>query len=107
MLMLALALSTTMGSLAAERPGDPSQTTLDKKTTPRIEQMPKVWLSAAAFWIDDSHVIFSASDANDPWQLRHLPKIVILDTATRKIEPTKYAGYLYCYSAKRMIVDAG
>ena len=108
MLMLALALGmTTRSSLAAEAPADPLQTTLDRKTTARVEQMPKVWLSSPAFWMDDSHLIFSSSDANTNWQLGDLPKIVILDTATRKIESTKYAGYLYCYSAKRMIVDAG
>lgn len=107
-LMLVLGLGMAMGSsLAAEVPGDPSRTTRDKKTTARIEQMPKMWLSSAAFWMDDSHVIFSSSDANGNWQLGDLPKIVILDTVTRKIEPTKYAGYLFCYSAKRMIVDGG
>ncbi len=107
-LMLALALSMTMGPLlAAELPGESSQAPLDKNSTARFEQMPKVWLSSPAFWMDDSHLIFSSSDANANWHLGDLPKIVILDTATRKIEPTNYVGYLYCYSAKRMIVDAG
>lgn len=69
--------------------------------------MPKIWLSSPAFWIDNSHLIFSSSDANGDWQLGDLPKIVVFDTVARKVEPTKYSGYLYCYSAKKMIVDAG
>ncbi len=72
-----------------------------------VRTMRKIWIASAAFWMDNSHLIFSSSDVNEDWHLGDLPRIVVFDTDTQRIESTPYTGYLYCYSQNGMIVDAG
>ena len=101
--LLFLARSATATDAPAGRNGAEQP----KPSSVQYEAMPKIWISSDAFWIDDSRLIFSSSDFNANWHLGDLPRIVIFDTHTRKVELTAYSGYLYCYSAKNMIVDGG
>jgi hypothetical protein len=72
-----------------------------------VKALPKAWVGARPFWIDDRRVIFEVIELPNGWTRTNgeLGKIILMDTTTGAIEETKYRGILSCYADHRIVVN--